>query len=265
MNDLPPKTVKAQLVRLDDNLKRIERTQVAGIQRAPGSLPVLEAFQLFLETERRKARRRIMALTAGALLMMMAAAAVGVVLVRSQMRTATDALSRVSVRTEELAAVVAGSGQKSTDEIAALENRFSDESRRIVEQYTALVKEQATLGDQDKTRDAALETLQQRLDRLESENELLKTRLTALTEAVPTPAEPAVKATGAPIETTAGSAPVAAMPTPEIVVPPPTPAVAAVTGPVTVIENPSALLMTITPEGGSQGIRWQLPRTFIPE
>lgn len=264
MNDLPPKTVKAQLVRLDDNLKRIERTQVAGIQRAPGSLPVLEAFQLFLENERRKARRRIMVLTASALLMMMAAAAAGVVLVRAQMRKATEELSRVSVRTDELAAVVAGSGQKSTDEIAALENRFSDESRRIVEQYTALVKEQATLGDQDKTRDAALETLQQRLDRLESENELLKTRLTALTEAVPTPAEPVVKATVAPIETTAGKAPEATLPTPAIVVPPP-PAVVKTTGPVTVIENPSALLMTIIPEGGTQGIRWQLPRTFIPE
>ena len=50
-NESPPKMVKAQLVRLDDSLKQIERRQVAGIQRAPGSLPVLEAFQTFLENE----------------------------------------------------------------------------------------------------------------------------------------------------------------------------------------------------------------------
>ena len=58
MSDLPPKALKSPLVHLDHNRKEIETSQFAGIQRAPGSLPVIEAFQGFLDKERKIARRR---------------------------------------------------------------------------------------------------------------------------------------------------------------------------------------------------------------
>jgi hypothetical protein len=88
-DDLPPKMVKAQLVRLDDSLKQIERRQVAGIQRAPGSLPVLEAFQVFLENEQRKARRRMLMVMTIAFLIIVGAATAGYLLVKSRLDKAT--------------------------------------------------------------------------------------------------------------------------------------------------------------------------------
>ena len=95
--DLPPKTVKAQLVRLDDNLKRIERTQFAGIQRAPGSLPVLEAFQLVLENERRIAQRRLGIVTAIALLAILLSVVASGLYIRSTLRTADARAEEVAI------------------------------------------------------------------------------------------------------------------------------------------------------------------------
>jgi len=63
MEDAPPKTLKTQLVHLDHNLKVAERTRFPGIQRAPGSLPVLEAFQDFLDKERNKSRKKLLTVT----------------------------------------------------------------------------------------------------------------------------------------------------------------------------------------------------------
>lgn len=275
MNDLPPKTVKAQLVRLDDSLKRIERTQVAGIQRAPGSLPVLEAFQLFLESERKSSRQRIMMLTVVAMVIMLAAAATGVVLVRTQLHKSAADVHRISARTAELEAAVAGVEQKNADEFSALETRFRDESHRIIEQYTALLKEQTTSGAEENGRRVSLETIQERLDRLEAENALLKTRLATLPTAPISDTTVSAIAPAPPVEIPATDAPPASasasiVPTPALepgIVPTPPDTASATTTPerVTVIEHPTTLLMTVIPDGQTQGIRWQLPRALIRE
>jgi len=267
MNDLPPKSVKVQLVRLDDSLKRIERSQFSGIQRAPGSLPVLEAFQLFLENERQRARKRILWLTTGAILLMVVAAVAGVALVHSQMRKATAEISLVSSRTDELEAAIASTEKQNADDITALENRFSEESRRIVAQYSAMLTEQTAIADQVRSGGATLETLQERLERLESENEILKTRLASLPLLAGGAGVPATDArpSGTLATTTPEDMPRESLQPPHQTIETVTDATAVALPAVTVIEHPTVLLLTIVPAGQPQGIRWQLPHRFIQE
>ncbi len=262
MNDLPPKTVKAQLVRLDDHLKQIERSQVAGIQRAPGSLPVLEAFQQFLETERRKAQQRMLAVSAIALLMIVATAIGGLILVRAQMRGTAADLQQVSSRTDELAVTLAGIEQRGSDDMDALETRFREESRRIVEHYSTLLEEQqAALKGALGAPGTTLETIAERLGRLEAENERLNARWADGTPAtvaiLPPPMDTGEPATAVPLPMTAADEPGAAAGV--------EPRLATGTGVPIVIEHPSALLMTIIPGGQERGIRWMLPRRLIRE
>lgn len=271
-DELPPKMIKAQLVRLDDNLKQIERRQVAGIQRAPGSLPVLEAFQTFLENEQRKARRRMLAVALFAVVLLCAAAAGGFLLVRHQLRQAAADFEAVGNRTASIAATVDSLKRDQDAELLALENRFRDESSQIIAQYSSLQQEQQALAEAGTVTSSSLETLEERLIRLETENAALQERVTAL--AAPTtwperasraPAErPSPPATGpAAAETPVEPAIIAGAPATGRVVTatPPIPANPAVT----VIEHPLVYLMTIVPEGHTSGIRWMLPRQITPE
>jgi len=264
-DDLPPKMVKAQLVRLDDSLKQIERRQVAGIQRAPGSLPVLEAFQAFLENERRQARQRMLAITAFAVLLLSAVAGAGFLLVQQQLRLAATELKEVGNRTEAIAATVDSLKSDKDAELLALENRFRDESDRIIAQYSSLQQEQQALVETISS--SSLETLDERLLRLETENETLHARLVTLiadhaTRPSPLPAETLqmeprgivdVKPTApAPILDERDDLATTAVP-------------AAGTRTVAIVEHPSVLLMTIVPVGHTSGIRWMLPRQFTRE
>lgn len=252
MNDLPPKSVNVQIVRLDDSLKRIERSQFAGIQRAPGSLPVLEAFQLFLENERIKARRRIVLLSVCSVLIVMIAATGGVVLVHAEMRKAADELRRVSSRTDELETIIAGAEKQNITDMTAIETKFSEESRRIVAQYDAMLTEQTTLADQIKSRGDILESLQQRLELLESGNEFEKSRLNSQ------PAQ--MDSTETAVFASAPPSPLPA--THPDATPKQTESLTSTNANVSVVEHPAALLLTIIPEGQTEGIRWQLPRSY---
>ncbi len=246
MDELPPKAVKAQLVRLDDSLKQIERTQVAGIQRAPGSLPVLEAFQLFLENERRKAQRKMLAISALAVLSILIATASGVFFLRSQMQDTASDLQRISSRTDALADALAEAERRGTEELQVLESRFRDESRRIVEQYSALLDEQQGAGKEDPDQmGAQLETIEERLTRLEAENEHWKSQFSAR--------DPMARPAEQPLQETV----VAANHTGSIANVPVTRTEMAGTG--------SQLILTLIPDGQQQGIRWMLPLRFTQE
>ncbi len=244
MDELPPKTVKAQLVRLDDSLKQIERTQVAGIQRAPGSLPVLEAFQMFLEHERQKARRKMLAVTALAVISILIATLSGFFLVRSQMQDTSSDLQHISSRTDALAAAMAEAERRGAEELQVLESRFLDESRRIIEQYSALLVEQQNAEKGGPEQHAAqLETIEERLNRLEAENDHLKSQFTMIDTAVPR-TEQTFPPSDAPERTGVVNIPVTrtamADPVPE-------------------------LILTLIPDGQQHGIRWMLPLHFTQE
>jgi len=266
-DELPPKMVKAQLVRLDDSLKQIERRQVAGIQRAPGSLPVLEAFQAFLENEQRKARRRMLSVTAFAVLLLCAVAGAGFLLVRDQLRQAAAKFQEVGKRTEDIAATVESLKHEQDVELLALENRFRDESSQIIAQYSSLLQEQQTLATKNSS---SLETLDERLQRLEKENGSLQERLAALTDdqpAISTPASPDVEVVPPTVTApTIAIAPAAESKVAEATVAVAETAVTAPTNPaVNIVKHPLVYLMTIVPEGHTSGIRWMLPRRLTQE
>lgn len=266
-DELPPKMVKAQLVRLDDSLKQIERRQVAGIQRAPGSLPVLEAFQAFLENEQRKARRRMLALTAFAVLLLCAVAGAGFLLVQDQLRQAAANVQDVGKRTDDIAATVDEIKCGQDAELLALENRFREESSQIIAQYTGLQQEQQALATRNSS---SLETIEERLQRLEKENAAWQEKFAALTSgqaALSTPESPVVEVAATPVTapdipsapaTQAAVADSTSTMSVTIAAAPDTPAV-------TLVEHPLMYLMTIVPEGQTSGIRWMLPRQLTQE
>jgi hypothetical protein len=267
MNEqLPPKMVKAQLVRLDDNLKQIERRQVAGIQRAPGSLPVLEAFQAFLENEQRKARRRMLAVTAFAALLLCAVAGGGFVLVQQQLRRAAVDVAAVGTRTDAIAATIENLKRDQDAELLELENRFRDESSQIIAQYSSLQQAQQALAE--KFNSDSLETLEARLLRLEAENETLQSRLASLTSGpiVTAPAEqvspsaPQDERLPDAVDTPPGPVTTAEVSTAAVMA-----SVKQTSPAVTVVEHSQGYLMTIVPEGHSSGIRWMLPRPLTQE
>jgi hypothetical protein len=150
--DLPPKTVKAQLVRLDDNLRRLERAQFAGVQRAPGSLPVLEAFQLFLENERKHTQRRILCITAGAIFAILLSVIGSGLYIRYALRNANSKTDALASTTESL--------QTSMGELASSQDAtrlaLKNAARNLVEQQQNLEKQtrviasklQSTAGSQ---------------------------------------------------------------------------------------------------------------------
>ena len=93
----PPKKLKSEIVHLNQSLHHIERQQHAGIQRAPDSLPVLEAFQEYLARERQRANRRLAAMVAlfAFILLGLGGVSVGVVLLLA------DRMSRQAVSFSE--------------------------------------------------------------------------------------------------------------------------------------------------------------------
>jgi hypothetical protein len=252
MEDLPPKTLKTQLVHLDHNLKQIERSQFAGIQRAPGSLPVLEAFQEFLDKERQKAKKRLMAVTALFAVMIILAVAAGVAIVALQAkRTAADYSSLIA-KTGKIETQIKKAGATSQLLIDDLESRLSSNSENQ-QQLFAAHSNVVSIVDRESNQIAEMQKI---IEKLESENSDLKTNLgniiedwqsvTQRIEKIYFVQENLVRQKeeekGKPYACPKTIRRAAVRP----VTPTPPP-------------KSSSIMMTITPKGDSQGIRWRLP------
>lgn len=239
--DLPPKTVKAQLVRLDDNLKRIERTQFAGIQRAPGSLPVLEAFQLFLENERRIAQRRLGIVTAIALLAILLSVVASGLYIRSTLRTADARTDEVARTTEEIGqslGALAQRQQEADELLARTSQTLAAQQAALTEQAQHLAQEQQTATANLQNSASEVIQLREQLETLLADQESIRRMLTRRT----TPPQVSVET--------------AATHTPDL---------STTIGPVRSreerdAENPHIeyAIVTLTPEGRT-GVRWMLP------
>jgi len=253
MEDLPPKTLKTQLVHLDHNLKQIERSQFAGIQRAPGSLPVLEAFQEFLDKERQKAKKRLMAVTALFTVLIILAAAAGFAVISMQSkRTAAD-YSAVTKKTAEIESQIKDANAASQSLIDDLESRLSSNSDNQLQLLTAHSNVAAIVSSDSEQ----IAELQKTIEKLESENNALKTNLGNIIEdwhsvtqriekiafvqeaLVKQKEERDAKPDRPKTIRVASVRPPAPAPSPK--------------------SSSSSIMMTITPKGNSQGIRWRLP------
>jgi len=251
MEDLPPKTVKAQLVRLDDSLKRIERTQFAGIQRAPGSLPVLEAFQIFLEKERRKTQLRLLAVTGLAVITMLLTAVASALYIRHHLGNAderTSALARTTTAIEQSVGTLASAQQSADTRIIQAAETLAAHQATIQEHARQLAQQQQEAKSRKQESASDLIRIREQMESLLEDQENLRRMLARRSLAAP--AHPAT-------------------PTDAI---PAAPAAPATIGPVRSRAEVDAAnprirhaVVTLNPEGRG-GIRWMLPTIAnVPE
>jgi len=242
MSDLPPKTLKTQLVRLDHNLKQIERSHYAGIQRAPGSLPVLEAFQEFLDNERRVARRRLVGLTLFFLLILLMAGGGGVALVTIQMKRMAVDYDNVVAKTDALQ-----SAETSTlASLTALESRIEVNDQLLTKQNEERLSTHQDVEARMEAERARIAEMESILENLATENTALKTDLDrvmqkwpSVTQQLQELAEFDSKKRPRGKKEKAESV---ALKRPDEEPPP-----------------PQTLSLTIVPPGDSLGMRWRLP------
>ncbi len=269
METLPPKTLKNQLVRLDDNLKQIERKQFAGIQRAPGSLPVLEAFQEFLDNERRKARRRMVALTAVFVAIFILAGAGTATAVYLQMKRMRVDYNAVSARTADLESKLAEEQQTTQSSLTAIEARLGEASKTGKDLHDELLAAHSGVADQVKADSARMAEMQAVLDRLADENGALKEDLDRVMKDWPSVTRQVAElTTGQPAPKPERGAVKPEPKTPDVaeasaekasrdVAVPVVPVVAA--APPVKEAEPTVFALTLVPPGEKHGIRWRLP------
>ncbi len=244
MEDLPPKTVRTELVRLDDSLKKIERTQIAGIQRAPGSLPVLEAFQQFLEQERRIARRRLLVVTLLAVVLILGALVGAGLYIRHALDRADAETAVLAERAEELATSIATlhAGQSASDtQISRTKQVLTAQQRRLQAYEQTLAQAEQDVETRLGGTRQEIEQLQANIERLLTSQDDLQNKLEGL-QAPPPPSRIRNDVAGTQFP---GIGPARKRLEPDQVPEAPTPA------PFSVV--------TIQPEGRESRIRWMLP------
>jgi uncharacterized protein (DUF3084 family) len=153
-----------------------------GIVRSPDSLPVLEAFQRFLDVERRKTRKRLLAVAAFSFLLILIAAGAAVVAgmlfagqVKKDVKGIQDEIHTVKDDTQKYRDDV----QKAFSEFTAEAEKFRDEVAR--EQASSNSELTAQINNYNDELTKLKETFQD----LEMENNSLKGELARLSSGFP--------------------------------------------------------------------------------
>jgi septal ring factor EnvC (AmiA/AmiB activator) len=173
----PPKRLKNQLVHLDHNLKQIERQQYAGIQRADNALPVLEAFQRFLDNERARMRRRLVTVSAALLLVVGLGAAAGLVAVQMLAQRVARGEAASTERVRGLAATVAASTSASEGALQAIEDELAHTRRALLAEQAMLGSSQSNIAATVAGYQASIEALQALATKLRRDNSTLQVQL----------------------------------------------------------------------------------------
>ena len=290
MEDMPPKTLKSQLVHLDHNLKEIERNRFAGIQRAPGSLPVLEAFQEFLDKERAKAQKKMLFLTSAFVILFLLVTAGGATFIYLQMKKSAVDYQDLTQSTQALKAQLATTSETTQKSIDNLVSRL--EKSTVAQQGLSVTSSNITQRVELTKKD--IEAIKKTIAALESENSALKAALEQVADnwktttlklktienqqkemiasatKHPPRQEASQKLTPAPslvkqAPTTKQSArvsenlPVQSATTKKVAITEKPVSANPNRSPAKVLKDSSTLSMTITPAGSKHGIRWRLP------
>ncbi len=184
----PPKKLKSEIVYLNQSLQGIERQQHADIQRAPESMPVLEAFQEYLSQERRRSSRRVAAMVTlfAFILMGLGGVSITVVLLLSDRMTkqAVAFSERTGTLKGELGQLVTStddsiSGIQAT--LAALQSGLSGAQQAQQDQLVtgSAVASNLTIRIDDYVN--AITTLNAELEALRRNNATVQARLTSIT------------------------------------------------------------------------------------
>ena len=184
----PPKKLKSEIVHLNQSLHHIERQQHAGIQRAPDSLPVLEAFQEYLARERKRANRRVAAMVVlfALILVAIGTVSIGVVLLlsRDMSNQAMAFTQRTGVLENQLGDLV-----DTTDEslggiqerLAALQSGLTTAQQEQLDQQAASGSAASNLTSRIDGYSLSLAALNEELAALRAHNANVQTRLSSIT------------------------------------------------------------------------------------
>lgn len=184
----PPKKLKSEIVHLNQSLHHIERQQHAGIQRAPDSLPVLEAFQEYLARERQRANRRLAAMVAlfAFILLGLGGVSVGVVLLLAD-RMSRQAVS-FSEQTRSLEGELGALVGTTDDSIAGIQTTLSSLQAGLLTSQQDQQTQQASRHAVDSNLTTridhyagALTALTGELEALRTHNATVQARLAAIT------------------------------------------------------------------------------------
>lgn len=174
MSNIPPKIVKHHV--------ESRLPSFGGIERNSESLPVLEAFQSFLEAERKKTRRRIMAVSVFFLILILVASSAAVV---AGMLLANRVKKDVSGMRDEVGVVrsEARKYQQDVEKALATFTAEADKLREEVKKQSA--SENSELTSQVSAYNEELEKLKTTLQTVENENSVLRGDLTKLQTGFP--------------------------------------------------------------------------------
>lgn len=186
MSNIPPKIVKhhveSRLPTRDPGNDAVDMPSSGGIEKSLESLPVLEAFQSFLEAERKKTRRRIMAVSVFFLLLILVASGAAVV---AGMRLAGQVKKDVNGMRDEVSAV-RGEAQKYQKDVQQALSTFTAEAEKLREEVKKQsASENSELTSQVSTYNEELDKLKTTLQTVENENSALKGDLTKLQTGFP--------------------------------------------------------------------------------
>jgi hypothetical protein len=244
----PPRRLSTELVQLDHGLKQIERARHPGLQRASDSLPVLEAFQMFLDAERRKARARLVTLFVAALATLLLIGAGAIFLVLKTSGDLQGRVDRFALASQNLSREVAAAQEKAHSTIGAFESQLETIQKELADGLAEAIRLSETNApiELPPAYHEAMAAMQTQLAEMRTANASLATALKDVTNQW---AEALASTPEEPLVTQTGSEP---LPLPEPVMPP-LPQNAAVTD----VNNSITLL--ISPPGDATPVKWRLP------
>ncbi len=255
---VPPKRLKNQLVHLDHNLKAIERQQYAGIQRADDALPVLEAFQRFLDNERARMRRRLVAVTVTLLLLVGIGVAAGLIAIYMLSDAVTREQASNADRVRELAGAVTASQTASEAALVRLRDELTRAREALHTDQAVLGASQSNIVASVSAYQASLAAIQKLASGLQADNAKLAVDLAAMTARWPDVSNRVAELEAMQLVPQASD--VSAPPTPREV---PAPVNSRGGAAPSFVAGPTVGL-AIVPQGQTHPVRWQLP-SVTPE
>ena len=233
-----------EITHLDHDLRQIEKRQFGELQKAPDSLPVLEAFQEFLDSERRRTRKRMQILSAIFALILLATIGAGVFTFRNQFSNVEKGFYALNEKARAFAEKTSENNKATKVALGNLYANLSEMKTSISSDQVSMLTSQSNIVTKVGIYEKQVNELQQMLDDIENENNDMKSELAKMNKTWLSVSKVIRRNRNKKANRTRNN--LQAEITPE-------PLVAAATG-----KTPT-ILLTIVPPGESHGIKWRLP------
>jgi len=256
--DTSPEEHENEIVHLDQNLRQIQERKFGEIQRTPDSLPVLEAFQEFLDAERRRARKRMLILTGVFAVFLVAVVGGGVVAVRRTFSGVERDFDSLKDKADAFAERTSENNKATKAALGRLHTKLSDMRSSFATEQGSIVASQSNVETKVTEYEEQVTELQQMLDGIESENASMKTELADMSAKWP-----AISEEIDALRTALTSRD--RRPLPHVESKPSSPFPASTEQLVAALGQPATVMLTVVPPGDDHGIRWRLPLVSTPE